>query len=66
MKMTMVGAFVVGVLLVVMLVFEGRHLAEIADWMAMISGLLAAIGLACAIYLEAHTNPKGTEGGARY
>lgn len=64
--MTMVGAFVVGVLLVVMLVFEGRHLAEIADWMAIISALLAAIGLACAIYLEAQTSPKGTAGGARY
>lgn len=64
--MTMVGTLVVGVLLVVLLVFEGRRLADIADWIAMASALLAAIGLACAAYLEAQTSAKGTEGGAKY
>jgi hypothetical protein len=65
-KMTMIGTFVVGVLLIILLVFEGRHLADIADWIAMSSALLAAVGLACAAYLEAQASPKGTEGGARY
>jgi pseudouridine synthase len=42
----------------VMLAFEGRHLADVADWIAMISALLAAVGLICSAYLELQTHPK--------
>ena len=55
-------ALVVGLLLVFLLVFEGRHLADIADWLAMIAALLGVVGLACAAYLEIRTNARANEG----
>lgn len=64
--LTVVGTFVAGLLIVVLLGFEGRHLADIADWIAMISAVLAAIGLACAAYLEIATHAKTSEGSAKY
>jgi len=60
--LTAVGTFVLGVLLVVLLAFEGRHLADIADWIAMTGAVLAVVGLACAAYLEIQGHAETSEG----